>query len=352
MKKVCFVVCLLCAGFLFLAGTKEIAAADSGSVAINEENFPDVKFRKLIQESMFNRGRDDVLTREEIENATALEIRTEDTLDAGDWDITGIEKLENLQSVTLRLQGVQKGKTITGRAIKGTFQKNAKLTSVVLEADGRKVSKNEIERLFPLKQIKELCIENVDIQELSLSQAAKLKELTVRKCSSLKKIGVSNNKKLEKIIVENTSVRKLNLKKNVNLREVSVQFGYSCVQTDLATGKMGKVVFFKWSKRNCGIQFPKNNNITKLSYFTTDKALDISSCKKLKEIHISKNTKIKVLSRWYQKNKKKLTVYAEGFLQKKLNVQRTKKAVLLKATKVKDVGKGFYCEELDKETES
>lgn len=144
----------------------------------------------------------------------------------------------------------------------------------------------------------------------------------------------------------------LNLTKNEKLKEVSVQFGLSCVLTDLKTGKAEKIPFFKWSKNACKIQFPKKNKITKLSYFTTDKEIDLSSCKKLKEVHIAKNTKIKVQSQWYKTNKKRLVVYAEGIRQKKLNVKKGKNCNLLRATKVKDMSKGYYCKELDKEPES
>ncbi len=324
MKKMRLAVSMLCICFMFGIGAQTVFADEQGGVAINEENFPDAKIRKRVKENMFNQKHDDFLTWEEIENATGLEISTEDTMEGGDWDITGIEKLKNLKRVVIRLQAVQKGKELTGRKIKGTFRNNKKLEEVTLDAEGRKVSWNEIESLLPLKQIKILRIENVDIQQIFLSKASELQSLTIRNCLSLKK---------------------LDLTKNMKLKEVSVLFGYSCALRDCTTGKIGRTPFFLWSENSCKIRFPKNNQIKKLNYFTKDKELDISRCKKLREAHISKDIRLRTLRQWYKKNKRKLVVYAQGFRQKKLNVRKKKNAVLLKATKWEDVNKGYYCDE-------
>ncbi len=353
MKKIRLVASILCICLMFGTDGQNISAEEHGSVAINEQNFPDIKIRKMVKEDMFNKDHDDVLTWEEIQNATVLVIATEDTMEPGDWDITGIEKLENLKSVVLTLQqSVQKGKVITGREIKGTFRNNAKLTQIVLDAGGRTITQDKIEDLFPMDQIKELRIENADIQKISLSKAANLENLTIKNCDHLEKLDVKGAKRLKKIVVENTSVKKLDLTKNAKLKEVSVQFGSSCLLTDLKTGKNGKIPFFKWSEKACKIQFPKGNTITKLNYFTTDKEIDLSKCKKLKEIHISKNTRLKVQSQWYKTNGKRLVVYAEGFRQTKLNAKKSQNSTLLKATKFKDVSKGYYCKELDEENDS
>lgn len=352
MKKIRLISGILCACLIVGIGMKSVSAEEHGSVAINEQNFPDAKFRKLVKGNMFNTEQDDILTEEEIQNATVLVISTENTIEPGDWDITGIEKLENLKSVVLRLLGVQKGKQITGRDIKGTFRNNAELTQIVLDAEGRIITQDKIEGLFPMDQIKELSIENADIQKLSLSKAANLENLTIKNCDHLEKLDVKGAKRLKKLTVENTSVKRLDLTKNVKLREVSVQFGLSCVLTDLKTGKAGKIPFFKWCKKSCKIQFPKKNEIIKLNYFTTDKGIDLSKCKKLKEIHISKNTRIKVQSQWYKTNKKRLVVYAEGIRQAKLNAKKSKNTTLLGATKLEDESKGYYCEEQDEESDS
>lgn len=352
MKKFQFTVWFLCFILVLGTGGQKVSAEARGDVAINAQNFPDEKFRKLVMESMFNKNYDQILTGEEIKNATILEISTEDTTQPGNWDVTGVEKLKDLTSVVLKMQGVQQGKNIVGREVRGTFQNNKKLTSFVLDMDGRKITQDEIERLIPIAQIKELCIENADIQKLSLSKAAKLRTLTVKKCKNLKTLNISKNQKLEKITVENTSLRKIDLTNNEKLKELSVQFGSACVLTDLVTGKTGKIPFFKWSDHACKIQFPKKNRIVKINYFTTDKKLDITRCKKVKEIHVSRRTKIKAEGAWYKKNRKNLVVYAQGFRQKKLKVRKDKNNVLLQAVKVRDTNKGYYCEELDREGDS
>lgn len=352
MKKIRLISGILCACLIVGISMKSVSAEEHGSVAINEQNFPDSKIRNMIKEDMFNKNHDDVLTWEEIQNAKALVISTENTMEPGDWDVTGIGKLQNLNRVILRLEGMQKGNEIIERDIKGTFRNNAKLTQVVLDAGGRKISQSKIEQLLPLDQIKELSIENADIQKLSLSKDANLENLTIKNCDHLEKLDVKGAKRLKKLTVENTSVKRLDLTKNVKLREVSVQFGLSCVLTDLKTGKAGKIPFFKWCKKSCKLQFPKKNEIIKLNYFTTDKGIDLSKCKKLKEIHISKNTRIKVQSQWYKTNKKRLVVYAEGIRQAKLNAKKSKNTTLLGATKLEDESKGYYCEEQDEEPDS
>ena len=45
--------------------------------------------------------------------------------------------------------------------------------------------------------------------------------------------------------------------------------------------------------------------------------------------------------KWYKKTKKKLKVYSEGFLQKKLKVKNSGNMITLKPTKSKDVSYGY-----------
>ena len=68
-----------------------------------------------------------------------------------------------------------------GIEIQNSFMNHSDPTKVVLDAGGRKISQNQLKKIIELNKLKELSIENADIQEISLSQAVKLETLTDRK---------------------------------------------------------------------------------------------------------------------------------------------------------------------------
>lgn len=299
MKKVVFVVGLLCAGII-LGGGENMIYTHASTKDASGKSYLASKYRFRVKENMLvKKDYEEILNPEELQDAKEIEMQK-------------------------------------------SFINHPDQIRVILDAGGRKISQNQLKKIIELNKLKELSIENADIQEISLSQAVKLEILTIKNCMHLERLDVKGAKKLKKIIVENAPVKKLNLEKNKKLQEVSVQSGLSCVLFDFTKQEAGKVPVFPWSDYECKIQFPKKNRIVKLNYFTTDNEIDVSRCRNLKEVHMLKYCKIKTENQWYKKNGKKLVIYADGIRQKKLSVKRNKNIVLLRARKVKDKNMEYY----------
>ena len=77
-----------------------------------------------------------------------------------------------------------------GIEIQNSFMNHSDPTKVVLDAGGRKISQNQLKKIIELNKLKELSIENADIQEISLSwtvENAPVKKLNLEKINNLKK---------------------------------------------------------------------------------------------------------------------------------------------------------------------
>ena len=132
---------------------------------------------------------------------------------------------------------------------------------------------------------------------------------------------------------------------NLELTEVAVQNGEESYLTNLKTGKMEEKTFFKFPEQSCKVKFAAKNKIKKLEYYAANKSIDLSRLTALRELSITKDTSVKVSKKWYKKTKKKLKVYSEGFLQKKLKVKNSGNVITLKPTKSKDVSYGYKMRE-------
>ena len=86
---------------------------------------------------------------------------------------------------------------------------------------------------------------------------------------------------------------------------------------------MEEKTFFKFPEQSCKVKFAAKNKIKKLEYYAANKQIDLSQLTALREVSITKDTSVKVSKKWYKKTKKKLKVYSEGFLQKKLKMKNT-----------------------------
>lgn len=222
-----------------------------------------------------------------------------------------------------------------------TEGKRAELLNGHYESSGcAKITQSEIETMLKMEKMETVTLQGISVKKLDMSKAKKLKTLVLDNCNT-KSLNVTSNKKLRKIVIRNTKIKTLDLSQNKELTEVAVQNGEESCLTNLKTGECEEDTFFKYPEQSCKVKFAQNNKIKKLEYYSSDKLVDLSKLVSLKELYITKDTSAKVSKKWYKKNKKKLKVYSEGFLQKKLKEKKSKNMVLLKPTKDKDYSYGY-----------
>ena len=203
-----------------------------------------------------------------------------------------------------------------------------------------KLTQAEIEKMSKMEKMESITLQGISIEKLDMSKAKKLKTLVLDNCDT-KSLKVTKNKKLTKIVIRNTKIKTLDLSQNQELTEVAVQNGEESYLTNLKTGKMEEKTFFKFPEQSCKVKFAAKNKIKKLEYYAANKQIDLSQLTALRELSITKDTSVKVSKKWYKKTKKKLKVYSEGFLQKKLKVKNSGNMITLKPTKSKDVSYGY-----------
>lgn len=327
----------------FSGSVSKVEAAENQEVKIDSQNFPDAVFRASM--NSFDKDKNGILSQEEISKVTSLTINSYDYDKeiSCDVDITGVEKLSNLQYVKLYSE----------KKIIGSLKKNTKL-KVVDIAENASLTWKEYEAMLPVEQLEILMIsKDSKMTKISLPKNDRLDCLSLTNCKKLKKLDVKNLKNLEELTVNNTAVNKLDLRKNKKLKKLYIQSGQACVTEDITKGKnsykdlmkkYGSEVFYQKPKTTCDIRLPKNNKITDLDYFVKNKELDLSECKKLSQVNINGSTTLKAKNTWYKARGTKVDIYAGGLKQKikKCNVQTQKGYTYIKAAK-KDKNKYSYC---------
>jgi Leucine-rich repeat (LRR) protein len=141
-----------------------------------------------------------------------------------------------------------------GIEIQNSFMNHSDPTKVVLDAGGRKISQNQLKKIIELNKLKELSIENADIQEISLSQAVKLETLTIKNCMHLERLDVKGAKKLT---VENAPVKKLNLEKINNLKKYRFSRVFLVFYLILPSRRQVRFLFFPGVITNVRFSFQR-----------------------------------------------------------------------------------------------
>ena len=141
-----------------------------------------------------------------------------------------------------------------GIEIQNSFMNHSDPTKVVLDAGGRKISQNQLKKIIELNKLKELSIENADIQEISLSQAVKLETLMIKNCMYLERLDVKGAKKLT---VENAPVKKLNLEKINNLKKYRFSRVFLVFYLVLPSRRQVRFLFFPGVITNVRFSFQR-----------------------------------------------------------------------------------------------
>lgn len=297
--------------FLNMTCEAEAFVNPDGSVYINERNFPDENFREYIK-FLDDKDCDCCLTKEERERIESMELDIDsDRGYYGNWKkkgsfcIKGIEYFPNLDYV--HISGCN--------YITGTLKENKKLSGITLSRSvgdkGKKLNMKKVEQLIPLGQIKDLEITDYDIDCLQLSKATQLETLSVTGMWADTSIGTMNlsyNKKLYRLQLDNAYVKKVDLRKNSRLEELSVTYGQrignETVGNDdceIIPGLEAEDYWIVPEDREVRLLLSKKNRIRQLVYFTSNRKVNLTGCKKLDILRLPKTMKAKVGRSWFQK---------------------------------------------------
>ncbi len=289
------------------------------------------------------------ITIEDCRKLKTLDVSGNKNLDRLYIKNTGLTELDlsqntKLQKLELRDMGIKSLELSKNRKLKDICLAGLQLQQVNIKwlSDLKKLMIQNV----PLKQlslsknrkIRELILEDVPLKTLDVCQAKELDTLEIYRCG-MKKLKLSSNRRLKNFLIDNTKISRLDLSKNTKLKEVTIRSGEAYTWVNSWT-KEEYVTGFHYANSNvsCKLTLPKKNNIQELTFFMKNKQLDISHCTKIKELNISKKTKIITRKSWFQKNSKKVKIYVEGVLQKKMKQKNARrgKYVRLSATKKKE----------------
>lgn len=356
-----------------------------GNVEIGEENFPDERFRSAV--AQYDTDHDGVLSRTErsvlkklilsyvslpdkptetdiIDNCDYLPSEDYSKFFSGEERLFGTDneygpgtsKPESLRIWWKQRSGVDrfslKGieyfsdlesycQTSVGGYFRtdGSLKSNARLIEVVigktdaatndiwLPSTYKLVDCSKFEQELPMSQIRTFEIgRHIQIRKFSLAGASQLETLTIGQRSILGKADFSANTKLKKLVLRGVRVKTLDLQKNKELTELFIGSEAPLREYTSSGGEVSKV--YPASSESCRLKLPKNNKIQKVVYMTTDTALDLTSCRQLRSLQVQAGVKVKLNRGWYEKNRKKLTVYARWMKVKKAK-KKTKQYVYL-----------------------
>lgn len=192
-------------------------------VSIDDKNFPDENFRKIVKEE-FDSNKNDVLDKDEIINARKIDLIESDN-GTEVKSVEGIEKLSFLEDASLGYSeiseiDISKNLNLRRLSLASTKVSNLDISNNqllwYLDFTGTSVSSIDLTKNPKLEQI-----HGVDskIKEIDVSKNPELLRLDVCR-TAISKIDVSNNPKLFALNFEETGVSEIDVSKNKDLYEV------------------------------------------------------------------------------------------------------------------------------------
>lgn len=365
------------------------AASENTEVAINQETFPDERFRALAE--YLDKDKNQILSESERNLLKELKIVYEGkhlfgqgvlaaavthqrisshkisddsklVLQWGSPDVEGVRKL-SVKGIEY-FSELRSYSVIGVRETEGTFIHNEKLTDICLALSEEEMEMElssgvavpftdctELEKQFPLKQLKRIRFGvGFRFQKFSLAKAARLEELVFghnaiygcgdysnpRAHSEIETLDLSGNRKLKKIAFYDVKIKSIDLHKNQALKEIMIG-GHPLWQDVFNNNGKKAGSGYRISNYKSKLMLPKNNKIQKLECTSALKKFDITSCRKLKFLRLQGNVLVKMNRSWFEKNgKKSLVLYVRGTRTKLKINKKTKKFVYVKTKKLTD----------------
>lgn len=393
MKKyqlLLFLTVLFTTAFFGMPVHSKAAVSENTNVAVNQENFPDERFRALAE--YLDKDKNQILSETERNLLKELKVVYEGkhhfgqgvlaaavtnqrisshkisddsklVLQWGSPDVEGVRKLS--------VKGIEyfpelRSYSVVGyHETEGTLAGNGKLTDICLALSGEEIEMElssgvavpftdctEFERQFPLKQLKRIRIGvGFRFQKFSLAKAVRVEELEFghnsiygfgddsnpRTHSEIGMLDLSGHKKLKKIAFYDVKTEVIDLRKNKELKEIMI--GGHPLWQDVFNNNHSKKAGSGYTISNftSKLKLPKNNKIQKLECTSALKKLDITSCRKLKFLRLQGNVLVRTKRSWYEKaGKKSLVLYVRGTQVKQKINKKTKKFVYIKTQKLTD----------------
>lgn len=271
MKKLilkCSMPLLLLTG-LFYPKPYEASAA-SGSVSINETNFPDPTFRAHVQWK-FDTNDDWKLSDSELQNATEIQVQEREitSLEGIEYfyaleylccynnkltslDVSDNTALKRLYCINNKLTSLDVSGAI---ALKWLYCSNNKLSSLdvsdnialeILDCSYNELTLLDVSGTIALEKLD--CSENRLLPSLDVSEKHNLRELHCNKNFLLEKLDVSGDAQLEWIRCEfNRNLTSLDVSDNISLRNLNCNY-CSLTSLDLSNNRMLKTLYCKDNK--------------------------------------------------------------------------------------------------------
>ncbi len=259
------------------------------------------------------------------------------------FSIKGIEVFSELSKVTI----------VGFEHANGNLKDNKKLKSVCLSMTSHNTPEDfnyvkAFKNMVPVKQMVDLNLEikvKDSISKFSFAEAKKLKRLELwrtsyadEKAFYIKQFDVSKNKNLRYLKLDNVAIgTKLDLTNQVKLKEIVVTGGESACDYKFRnkdythsndTYKEIGENYQVNNKYSVKMILAKNNAVEKIVWFTKSRSLDLSNCKKLKQLQVPMKTKVKFGRKWFEKKGKKQVAFTfNGTKVKKYSLQKNKKYV-------------------------
>lgn len=337
---------LLCAALVCASPKTAHAAVNTdGSVTINEENFPDDRFRFVAQH--YDTNHDNLLSKSERSVMKELKLyhytvtidpdqpaawEGEDHSDKNDPSVLEVEWGSREGSDIMSVKGIEYFPELRSYCVNdymrtaGSLKENKKLTKLCIGVSNKKTTWHEgvslelpdcsvLERDFPMKQLRTIRLGCIRVTLFSLPNATNLKQLEI--ClASFEKVDLSANKKLETLLIDDVDLGKsvFDLRKNRKL-------GTLYLNTDLENG----------------MRVSKDNMIKTLTV-TTAKQFDLTEYRNLRTLNVIGSFSdwvrfmmIKVNRAWYNKKGKKFKTNVKIYPKGVCNVsKKTKKYVYIR----------------------
>lgn len=330
MRKSLLILLFLASGFFLFDGCYAQAAVNrDGSVTIDADNFPDSWFREAV--TYCDENRDGSLSDEERKKIGEISVTMADGSTDSQGFLSGVnvlcyeirnsepkrKKLELWSSShQLSLEGIGCFQNMTDISIIGfekvfgSIKANKKLVNAKLVGNTDEIGEygeiSHIKSMLPLKQLRSLSIEGIHFRKFALPEAANLHKLSMSGME-IGSIDLSRQKELKVIELHETELGSLNLRKNKRLWKVIVTSGvlkqdYDTQRGDEQKEKKAGKPYYDHCGISCKLKLPAQ--IRELTYFTADKQIDLTPCKRLTSLHVREGVKMKLPWKKYKKIKK------------------------------------------------
>lgn len=280
------------------------AATDSDAViSIDEANFPDESFREYIQRE-FDLNHDKAFSQSELDQVKSMSLNINKEKS---FSVQGIHYFSKLKKVWI----------FNYECMEGDLKKNTNLEEIVVTVGenekerGGYFNTDKINQSFLISNIKSFTILcKTKIRSISFAKAKKLRKLEIygdqKQKIKINSIDVKKNKNLVEFTLHEINCKKVDLQNNKKLKKVSIATGKEkWVDPD---GVIAYNYYDAIPDQNIELRLPKKNKIKEILYFTSNRKLDLSKCRKLKKIMVSKYTKITLPRKWYRENAEKLYI--------------------------------------------